>query len=47
MNNLPIYEIFGGNSYPFITDNDNKYLTEFLKQINVDLNTCAQPDYID
>lgn len=47
MNNLPIYEIFGGNSYPFITDNDNKYLAEFLKQINVDLNTCAQPDYID
>jgi hypothetical protein len=47
MENLPSYEIFTGNGYHFITDNDNKYLIEFLKSINVDLNKCAQPDYGD
>lgn len=41
------YEIFGGNGYNFITDDDNKYLTEFLKLINVDLNKCAKPNYGD
>ena len=43
--NIPKYEIFGGNGYNFITDDDNKYLTDFLKLINVDLNQCAKPNY--
>ncbi len=30
----------------FITDDDNKYLTNFLKSINVDLNQCASPNYV-
>ena len=42
---LPQYEIFSGNGYQFITDDDNKYLIEFLKSIDVDLNKCAKPDY--
>ena len=41
------YEIFGGNGYNFITDDDNKYLTDFLKLLNVDLNQCAKPNYGD
>lgn len=45
--NIPKYEIFGGNGYNFITDDDNKYLTDFLKLINVDLNQCAKPNYGD
>ena len=45
--NLPKYEIYTGNGYYFITDNDNKYLMEFLNTINVDLNKCAEPDYKD
>jgi len=45
MDNLPEYNIFTGNGYQFITDNDNKYLNEFLKSINVDLLKCAEPDY--
>jgi len=47
MNNLPEYDIFTGNGYQFITDNDNKYLVDFLKLINVDLKKCAEPDYIN
>ena len=44
---LPKYEIFAGNEYMFITDEDNKYLSEFLKLLNIDLNQCAEPDYIN
>jgi transcriptional regulator with XRE-family HTH domain len=39
------YEIYGGNGYMFITDNDNKYLTDFLKSIDVDLTKCAKANY--
>lgn len=45
--NLPQYEITAGNGYQFITDDDNKYLADFLKSININLNKCAKPDYID
>ena len=45
--NLPKYEIYGGNGYMFITDDDNKYLTDFLKSIDVDLSQCAKPKYVD
>lgn len=43
--NMPDYEIFAGNGYNFVTDNNNKYLTDFLKSINVDINKCAEADY--
>ena len=43
--NLPKYEIYGGNGHMFISDDDNKNLIRFLKTINVDLNKCASPDY--
>ena len=43
--NMPDYEIFAGNGYNFVTDVNNKYLTDFLKSINVDINKCAEPDY--
>ena len=43
--NLPVYEIYSGKGQHFITDDDNKYLKEFLKSINVDLSLCAKPDY--
>ena len=43
--NLPVYEIYTGKGQRFITDEDNKYLKEFLKSINVDLSLCAEPDY--
>lgn len=45
--NLPQYDIYSGNGYHFITDDDNKYLIEFLKNINVDLNKCAEPKYLE
>ena len=45
MENLPEYDIYAGNGYQFITDNDNKYLIDFLKSIDVDLTKCAEPDY--
>ena len=45
--NIPKYEIFSGNGYNFVTDDDNKYLTDFLKSINVDLSQCAKPNYGD
>ena len=44
--NLLVYEIYAGKGH-FITDDDNKYLKEFLKSINVDLSKCAEPDYIE
>ena len=46
--NLPEYEIYPGNQekvYHLITDKNNGYLDEFLKQINVDLKQCATKDY--
>jgi len=46
--NRPEYEIYTGNGekvYMLITDSNNKYLDEFLKQIDVNLKTCAKPDY--
>lgn len=43
--NLPVYEIYTGKGQRFITNEDNKYLKEFLKSINVDLSLCAEPDY--
>lgn len=47
MDNLPKYEIHSGTWRTFITDDDNKYLTEFLESINVDINKCATAEYID
>lgn len=55
MDNLPEYEIFLYNNdfsleaenYTIEKGTTNKYLEEFLKEINVDLKTCAQPDYSD
>jgi len=46
--NLPEYEIYPGNQaiYSYlITDKDNAYLDEFLKQIDVNLKQCATKDY--
>lgn len=43
--NLPEYMINSGKGHEFNTDADNKYLTDFLKLINVDLNQCAKPNY--
>ena len=46
--NLPEYEIYPGNQekvYHLITDKNNGYLDEFLKQIDVNLKKCAEPDY--
>ena len=43
--NLPKYNIYGGNAHLFVSDDDNKYLTDFLKSIKVDLNKCAKADY--
>ena len=46
--NLPEYEIYPGNQaiYSYlITDKDNAYLDEFLKQIDVNLKQCAKKDY--
>ena len=47
--NMPEYEIYLGNQekvYYLITDKNNAYLDEFLKQIDVNLKKCAEPDYI-
>lgn len=41
------YEIYSGKSHMFVTDNDNKYLKEFLESINIDLTQCAKPNYKD
>lgn len=46
--NMPEYEIYTGKGelvYMLITDKNNKYLKEFLEQIDIDLNACATPDY--
>ncbi|MCM1371037.1 MAG: helix-turn-helix transcriptional regulator [Clostridium sp.] len=55
MENLPEYEIYLGlwteeyDTLMFTVEKGkkNKYLDEFLKSINVDLNKCAKPEYID
>ncbi len=56
MNKLPVYEIYLGEEYMkkydslmFVVEDSkkNKYLDEFLNSINVDLNKCAKPEYID
>lgn len=49
MNNLPLYEIYVGEERHYYTvekGQNNSYLNEFLKQIDVDLNVCAQKDYV-
>jgi hypothetical protein len=53
MDNLPEYNIYMGNSYvekgygynySIEKGQTNKFLEEFLKEIDVDLNVCAEPD---
>ena len=46
MNNLPEYEIYMGNSY-VEKGQTNKSIEELLKEINVELQVCAEPEYID
>ncbi len=45
--NFPKYEINCGKAYKFYSYEDNKPLMDFLKSINADLKSCAQPDYGD
>lgn len=40
-----MYEIFSGKNHPFVTDDNNRYLKEFLELINVDLKECAIASY--
>ena len=56
MNNLPEYEIYMsdkyvqkdyGYCYTIEKNTTNNSLEEFLNQINIKLNLCANPDYID
>lgn len=56
MDNLPEYEIYMGNSYvekgygyyyTIEKGQTNKSLEAFLKEINIDLKVCAEPEYID
>lgn len=56
MNNLPEYEIYMGNSYvekgygyyyTIEKGQTNKSIEELLKEINVELQVCAEPEYID
>lgn len=56
MINLPEYEIYMGNSYiekgygyyySIEKGETNEYLDEFLKEIDINLKVCAEPDYID
>lgn len=42
-----MYEIYSGKSHPFVTDDNNKYLKEFLELINVNLKQCANAKYED
>lgn len=55
MDNLPEYELYLGEKYiqkydtlTFTVEKEqtNKYLDELLKQLDVDLNQCANPDYV-
>ena len=43
---LPKYNIYSGKWHHFITDDDNKHLHDFLQSIGVDLNKCADLEYI-
>lgn len=56
MNDLPEYEIYMGNSYvekgygyyyTIEKGQTNKSIEELLKEINVELKVCAEPEYID
>lgn len=56
MENLPEYEIYMGHPYvekgygyyySVEKGEENEYLDEFLKEIDVNLKVCAEPDYID
>ena len=45
---MPEYEIYTGNGefvYMLVTDENNEYLSNFLKQIDINLHICAAPDY--
>ena len=53
--NLPEYELYLGKKYVqkydtamFVVEKDqtNNYLDELLEQLDVDLNQCANPDYV-
>ena len=55
MDNLPEYELYLGEKYVqkydtamFVVEKDqtNNYLDELLEQLDVDLNSCANPDYV-
>lgn len=54
MNNLPEYTLYLGEKYIEKYDTltftiekgqTNEYLNNLLKQLNIDLNHCASPDY--
>ena len=56
MDNLPEYELTLGEKYiekydtlTFTVEKGqkNKYLDELLKQLDIDLNQCANPDYVE
>lgn len=50
MDNLPEYEIYVGEEHHYYTiekGQTNQYLNEFLKQLNIDLDTCAKKDFKD
>ncbi len=56
MDNLPEYEIYMNDkyvqkgyeyNYSIEKNTTNKSLNKFLKQIDIKLNLCANPDYID
>ncbi|MDD6273022.1 MAG: helix-turn-helix domain-containing protein [bacterium] len=42
---LPKYTITSGKGNLFVTGDDNKYLNEFLKLIDIDLSKCAKAEY--
>ena len=55
MDNLPEYELYLGEKYVqkydtamFVVEKGqtNNYLDELLEQLDVDLNSCANPDYV-
>ena len=39
--NIPKYEIISGNGHMFVSDDNNKYLKDFLSKYNIDLEKCA------
>ena len=55
MDDLPEYELYLGEKYVqkydtmiFVVEKEqiNNYLDELLEQLDVDLNSCANPDYV-